>query len=140
MKLSTRARYALRAMIVIAREGEEGKPVNLAEVARRTGISHRYLEQVAISLKNAKLLRAVAGKNGGHMLARPAEDIRLGEIVEAAIGEICVVDCVLDPENCGQSDKCSCRDLYSLVNKRILDTMNDFSLEDLEQGRIRVSE
>ncbi len=136
MKLSTRARYAIRIMICFSRESRDGKPVKLADVARRTELSHRYLEQVAISLKNAKLLKGMSGKNGGHILARPAEKIKLGEIVEAAIGEVNVVDCVLDPDICMRSEKCECRDLYCLLNKRIRDTLNEFTLADLEQGKI----
>ena len=100
MKLSTRARYALRAMVIIAREGKNGEPVKLVDVAARTEISHRYLEQVAISLKHAKLLKGISGKNGGHVLARAPKDIKIGEIIEAAIGKINVVDCVGDPESC----------------------------------------
>jgi Rrf2 family protein len=136
MKLSTRARYALRAMMYISRETGEGVPINLAEVARHTGVSIRYLEQIAIPLKNAKLLKAVPGKKGGHFLARPADRIKLGEIVEAAIGEINVVECVLEPDTCIRVNGCECRELYCILNQRILDTLNQFTLADLEEGRV----
>ena len=137
MKLSTRARYALRAMMVVARESGDGVPVNLSKVAERTHVSRRYLEQVAISLKNAGLLKAVSGKNGGHSLSRPAGEIRLGEIVEAAIGEINIVECVRQPESCLKTDSCECRDLYSLINQRILESLNEFTLADLAAGRMK---
>ena len=140
MKLSTRARYALRAMIVIARESDGDRPVNLADVARRTGISRRYLEQVVISLKNSKLLEAVPGKKGGHFLARPADQIKLGEIVEAAIGEINIVECVREPDVCMRSGDCECHDLYKIINDRVLDTLNEFTLADLDQGKISLSD
>ncbi len=136
MKLSTRARYALKAMMVIARESEKGKPMNLAEVAERGHISYRYLEQVAISLKNAGILKGVSGKNGGHALSRPAGDIRLGEIVEAAIGRINVVDCVHNPDECMWVDDCECRVLYCLINQRIRNTLNSFTLADLADGLV----
>lgn len=136
MKLSTRARYALRAMTIIARTSKNGEPVKLADVAEHTEISHRYLEQVAISLKSAKLLRGISGKNGGHVLGRRPDKIKLGEIVEAAIGEISIVDCVTDPDSCIRISGCECRNLYNLLNKRIKDTLNQYTLDDLEKGRI----
>ena len=138
MKLATRPRYALRAMTVIARQCRDGKPVNLAEVADRAHISRRYLEQVAISLKNAGLLKAVQGKHGGHLLGRPAEDISLGEIVEAAMGPINIVDCVLHPEECMMIEECGCRGLYQLINARIRETFNSFSLADLAEKRVEL--
>lgn len=140
MKLSTRARYALRSMMVIAQETESGETINLSEVARITGISRRYLEQVTISLKTAKLLKATPGKKGGHMLGRPAEEIRLGEIVEAAIGEINVVECVLEPDTCTHGADCECRNLYCLINRRITETLNEFTLVDLVRKRIRLGD
>jgi len=136
MKLTSRARYALRAMTVVARETKDGIPINLAEVANRTALSKRYLEQVAISLKNAGLLKGVSGKKGGHLLARPAEDIRLGEIIEASIGTINIVDCVADPDSCMMLDGCECRSLYVLINRRIKETFNAFTLADLAEHRV----
>lgn len=136
MKLKSRARYALRAMTVIARETRDGIPVNLAEVADRTALSKRYLEQVAISLKNAGLLKGISGKKGGHLLTRPAKDIRLGEIIEAAIGPINIVDCVLNPDICMLVDGCECRSLYQLINQRILESLNAYTLDDLAEHRV----
>jgi len=136
MKLSTRARYAIRAMTVVAREGDDDTPINLGEVSDRTKISRRYLEQVAISLKNAGLLKAVSGKKGGHLLARPADDIRIGEIIEAAIGQINIVECVSNPEACIHLDGCECRGLYSLINQQIRETLNSYTLADLAERKI----
>jgi len=123
-------------MMVIARESEDGKPIHLAEVADRTRLSRRYLEQIVISLKTAGLLRAVQGKNGGHMLAKPPEQINLGEIVEAAIGEINIVECVQSPDNCFMSENCECRGLYRMINQRIREAFNSFTLADLAQNRV----
>ncbi len=136
MKLSSRARYALRAMIVVAREGKEGKPVNLGVVADQASISRRYLEQVVISLKNAGLLKAVSGMKGGHLLTRPAGNIMLDEIVEAVIGPINIVECISDPESCLLLEGCACRSLYLLINQRIRNAFNSFTLEDLVEHRI----
>ncbi|MFH1531683.1 MAG: Rrf2 family transcriptional regulator [Pseudomonadota bacterium] len=131
MKLSTRARYAIRAMVAVARLSAANQPISLERVARGTRVSRRYLEQLAIHLKRAALVKSVSGRNGGYLLARPAEEILIGEIVEAAIGPINIVDCVLEPEICMKSDCCECRDLYSLVNQSIRDTFNSLTLADL---------
>lgn len=131
MKLSSRARYALRAMIAIARQSNGGKPVTLEQVSRATRISKRYLEQLAISLKNASLLRGVSGKGGGYLLARPAPQIKIGQIIEAAIGPINIVECVREPEVCLMVEVCECRLIYLLINRRITQVLNEFSLADL---------
>jgi len=131
MKLTTRARYALRAMIHIAHNRHDGKPVNLSDIAKETSMSRRYLEQLVIPLKHASLLRGMSGKEGGYVLAKPAEDIKVGNIIEAAIGPINIVDCVNDPESCMKVEWCECRPLYVLLNRKITDALNEFTLADL---------
>lgn len=131
MKISTRGRYALRMMLDLARNGGESVPVSLATVADRTGISHGYLEQVALALRSARLVRGVAGRHGGYKLAVPARDISIRHIIEASIGPICVVDCIDEPEACLRSDFCECRVVYALINQRIGEVLDEFSLADL---------
>ena len=131
MKISTRGRYALRMMLDVARQGGEQSPVSLASVAHRTGISHGYLEQVALSLKSARLVRGVAGRHGGYTLAKPAHEITIRQIIEATIGPICVVDCVDEPEACLRAEFCECRLVYALINQRIGEVLDEFTLGDL---------
>lgn len=135
MKLSTRARYALRMMVEIAGQTNGSSTISLQEVARKTNISRRYLEQLAIALKNASLIKGITGKGGGYMLARPAYKIRIGEVVEAAIGPVNIVDCVLQPELCLQADTCVCRPIYRDINQRITGVLHDFTLADLAANR-----
>ncbi len=135
MKISTRGRYALRMMLDIARHDGGKTPVSLASVAERTGISHGYLEQVALALRSARLVRGVAGRHGGYKLAVPARDISIRKIIEATIGPICVVDCIEEPEACLRSDDCECRVVYALINRRIGDVLDEFSLGDLADPR-----
>jgi len=73
MKLSTRARYALLMMIEIAKQAHEEKKVSLNQVARSSDLPRRYLEQLAIGLKNASLIIGISGKGGGYILTRPPE-------------------------------------------------------------------
>lgn len=131
MRLTTRARYALRMMLDVARNGGDERPVSLASVAERTDISRGYLEQLAIALRNARLLKGVAGRYGGYRLAEDPKHITVGEIVEAAIGPICVVDCVDDPLSCERAELCECRMVYSIINERIAEVLREYTLADL---------
>ena len=118
-------------MLDVTRHGGEDLPVSLASVSQRTGISHGYLEQVALALKSARLVRGVAGRHGGYKLAAPARDISIRQIIEASIGPICVVDCIDEPDACLRSDYCECRVVYALINRRIGEVLDEFSLADL---------
>ena len=131
MKLSTRARYALQCMIAIQQLAKDNHPVTIDQVAQKTQVSKRYLEQLAIALKNVSLLRSVSGRKGGYFLTRPAEEIKIGEIVETAIGQINIVDCVMHPEECDKSVSCRCRSLYHLINSGIRRVLYEHTLADM---------
>jgi Rrf2 family protein len=131
MKLSTRARYALRMMLDVARHAESGKPVSLAAISERIAVSRGYLEQLAIPLRNARLIRGVSGRHGGYQLALPASEILVGDIIEATIGPICIVECVDEPELCRRSFDCECRLLYALINDRIAEVLRAYTVSDL---------
>lgn len=132
MKLSTRARYALRMMVVFARHQEDGElVVSLNNVASESHVSRRYLEQLVIGLKNGALIRGKSGKGGGYALAQPADQIKIRQIIESAIGPINIVECVLKPELCLQSDFCECRSLYGLINRKITSVLDGIVLADL---------
>lgn len=129
MKLSTRARYAMHLMLEVARNPHEA--TSLGEVAAKTRISRRYLDQLAIGLKHANLVQGQAGRGGGYRLTRAPREISIGEVIEAAIGPINVVHCVRHPETCLKSDFCECRIVHCLLNNRILELLHGISLADL---------
>jgi Rrf2 family cysteine metabolism transcriptional repressor len=131
MRISTRGRYALRMMLDIARNGGDGSPVSLSSVSERTDISHGYLEQLAPALRAARLVKSVAGRHGGYRLGAPASKITIRQIIEASIGPVCVVDCVEEPESCLKAEFCECRIVYALINQRVAQVLDDFTLEDL---------
>lgn len=136
MKISTRARYALRMMIDLADNADASAPIVLRDIAKRQQISKRYLEQLAISLKNANLLTVATGRGGGYRLRRPAEEIRVGEIVEAAIGPINVVDCVDENNSCARISKCPSRRLWVELNNQINATLDRFTLAELSEREL----
>jgi len=131
MKFSTRARYGLRMMIELTRLLDKEPVVHLGRVAKITGLSENYLAQLAISLKNSGLLRGIPGKKGGYQLSRPADEIKVGEIIQALSGTLTITDCVEHPEICHNSGGCEARAIWALVSISVMDTLNEYSLEDL---------
>jgi Rrf2 family protein len=118
-------------MLDVARNGAEGDPVSLAAVARRTEISRAYLEQVAISLRAARLIRGVSGRCGGYWLAAPPAEITVGQVIEALIGSVCLVQCVEDSASCPRTEFCECRVVYQLISEKIDEVLQSHTLADL---------
>ena len=139
MKFSTRARYGLRMMVEIARK-PGADLVSLSSVAQDTKISKRYLDQLALALKTSSLVRSTRGIGGGYQLSRPAEEISIAQIIEAAIGPINIVECVLCPERCVKSDCCECRQLYTRINREIVNVLSNMSLAELVRMNASVTE
>jgi len=138
MKLSTRARYALRLILDIAKEGGESRPISLAGAAQRSGLSRGYLEQLALSMRAARLLVGVSGRKGGYRLARPAAEITVGDVVKATIGEISIVPCLADPSVCGHEETCEPRLVYNLINARLNQVLSEYTIGDLmDPARLR---
>lgn len=107
MLISSKGRYALRLMIFIAAFGDDEGKIALREVAEREKISLKYLEQLVRPLMSAGLLKSVRGKGGGYMLARPAEEVRAGDILRAAEGSTAAVACEGLEGSCGRAELCS---------------------------------
>ena len=116
MKISTRVEYGVLALTDIALYSEKGSSVSAPDIAEREGISQKYLEQILTQLKQAGLIRAQKGLRGGYALARPAESIRVSDILNALDNSI------LEPQEAGQS---SDRSLRAAVNTCLWEKMND---------------
>jgi Rrf2 family protein len=125
-------------MLDLARSAGTEIPISLAAVADSERLSHGYLEQLAHSLRTAQLLRGVCGKGGGYKLAREPEDISVRDVIEAVIGPINIVECVEKPRVCPRADTCECRGVYMLINRRITEALDGFTLADLlDPERVR---
>ena len=92
MKLSTKGRYGLRALIDLAQNSGE-EPVSITSISTRQDLSERYLEQLMSMLKKAGLVRSVRGAGGGYVLARKLEEISVGDVLRALEGSLEPVDC-----------------------------------------------
>ena len=105
MQLSTKSRYASRALIELALQ-YGGDPVKLKDIANRQDISLKYLEQVMFPLRVSGYVKTQKGSKGGYHLARSPEAITLLEIVESVEGSISPVECAKNPHYCERADKC----------------------------------
>ena len=95
MKISTKGRYALRLMIDLA-ENSSGNPVSLKDVAKRQGISDKYLEQIISVLNKAGYVRSVRGAQGGYLLKSDPETYTVGMILRQTEGSLAPVSCIED--------------------------------------------
>ena len=136
MKLSTKGRYGLRAMIDLARYSEK-EPVSIGSVAVRQEISERYLEQLVALLKKAGLVKSIRGASGGYVLAKNPSEISVGDILRALEGSLEPVKCAAfdttTGEGCMASDGCVTKYVWQKINDSINDTVNQIMLDELIQ-------
>lgn len=130
MKVSTKGRYAARAMLDLAQHFGEG-PILVKDISRREEFSDRYLEQILIPLKVAGLVRVVRGARGGFSLARPPSEIKLLEIIQIVEGSTAPVDCVDDARVCSRSDLCVTREVWAEMKAAIDTVLESITLQDL---------
>jgi Rrf2 family protein len=136
VKISTKARYGLRAMLELALRYGQG-PVMMQTIASNQGVSRKYLDTIFTSLKNAGLVHSRRGIGGGHVLTRDPEKVRLGEILRAIEGPISLVDCVSDPAFCSRSHRCVTRDVWTEVSSAIEHVLDNITLAELVRKHIR---
>jgi Rrf2 family protein len=130
MKVNTRVRYGLRAILQIA-QGYGGDPVPISAIADSQEISGKYLEQVVGTLRKAELIESHKGVRGGYSLARAPEQIDLWQIITALDAHTALVDCVENPEACDRADACLTRTIWSLLSIKMREFWSSFTLADL---------
>ena len=132
MKLSTKGRYGLRALIDLAQSGEE-EPVSITSISNRQNISERYLEQLMGMLKKSGLVKSIRGAGGGYMLAKDAADISVGDILRSLEGSLDPVDCSAQnpEEGCQIADSCVTRYVWQRINESINRTVDEIMLDQL---------
>ena len=130
MKLSTRARYATRALLDLALHRAE-EPVLLRDIAQRQQISLLYLEHLISPLIAAGIVRSTRGAKGGVSLAKPPEEIRLSEVIQLLEGSIAPVECVNNPGVCTRSELCVTRDIWGELKRAMNGVLESTTLQDL---------
>ncbi len=141
MRLSTRGRYGLRAMLDMAMDQSDG-PITLNSISERQGVSIGYLEQLMVPLKKEGLIRSVRGAQGGYLLARDPEDITVGDIIRALEGPIAPVACVSEdyPEECDRAEGCVTRLVWAKVRDSIVEVLDSLTLYALVEEARKNSE
>ncbi len=132
MKLSTKGRYGLRAMIDLADYSEE-MPQSIANIAARQSISDSYLEQLMAKLKKAGLIESIRGAQGGYVLAKPSESISVGDILRALEGDLSPVKCagIKGEFECAESGSCVTRNVWKRIDDSIQNAVDSILLSEL---------
>jgi len=129
MRLTTKGRFAVTAMIDLALRGEDG-PVALASVSDRQKISLSYLEQLFGKLRRYKLVDSVRGPGGGYCIARPLDQVTVADIIRAVDEQLDATQCG-GRENCHDEHRCMTHDLWSTLNSKMYDYLSSVSLAEL---------
>lgn len=132
MRLTTKTRYALRALVELARQAEE-KPLSLAVIARRQHVKPKYLEQILFRLRRAKLIEGIKGPGGGFLLARKPSEIKLKDVLQAVGESTAPVQCVLGKADkyCSQNTLCPMKECWQDLKERLDSFFDSHTLYDV---------
>lgn len=129
MKLSTKGRYGVKAMVDLAiNYGNE--PVSIKSISERQNVSEYYLEQLFSPLRKANLIRSIRGAQGGYVLNRPPEEITVSDIMEVLEGPVEISDCI-DESSCSNIDCCATRLLWVRIKGSIDSVLKSTTLSDM---------
>ncbi len=131
MMISTKGRYALTVLIDIAEHVDGDIPISIKDISDRQGYSVKYLEQIISLMVKGGFLKSIRGAKGGYLLTKPATEIRVGDILDAAEGSLAPVDCLKDGNTCQKSASCPTFPLYKEIDDAIYQVVNRYMLSDL---------
>ncbi|MEJ2344722.1 MAG: Fe-S cluster assembly transcriptional regulator IscR [Gammaproteobacteria bacterium] len=131
MRLTTKGRYAVTAMLDLAIHYQDG-PISLADISERQGISLSYLEQLFTKLRRTGLVKSTRGPGGGYALSRPADEIAVAEVITAVDEKVDTTRCG-GLSNCQDAERCLTHDLWVNLSNQIYDFLSNISLGDLMQ-------
>lgn len=135
MLVSTKGRYALRVMIVLAENGENYTP--LKDIAESEGISEKYMESILVRLTKVGILVGLRGKGGGYRLSRPANEITVGSVLKVVEGGLSPVACLTSPiHKCDKTNGCKTRPMWEKLDGIIDGFMESVTLADLVNGTV----
>jgi len=130
MRLSTRTRYGVRAMVQLAEHYGQG-PLQIKSIAENQDISVKYLEQLITMLKSGGFVRSIRGAKGGYMLVKPPEEIKVSGIFAALEGPLVTIECVDDEEACERAQDCATREVWAKMHTAIMRVLDSISLADI---------
>lgn len=129
MRLTTKGRYAVTAMLDLALHGDQ-RPISLADISRRQEISLSYLEQLFARLRRAELVKSVRGPGGGYLLAVPAAQVSVAEVIDAVNESVDATRCQ-GLSDCQKGDICLTHHLWCELSQEIYGFLNGITLNDL---------
>lgn len=129
MKLSTKTRYGVKAMLDLAYNSSKN-PVSIRSIAERQKISESYLEQLFSLLRKAELVKSIRGAQGGYVLAKRPEEITVFDIMNVLEGPVEISDC-LDKNECDNTEFCASRLLWRRIKESIDEVTEAISLQDM---------
>ena len=137
MRMSTKAQYAVRALVSLNLTSG-GKPVSIKDISARENISLNYLEQLFVKLRRGEIVRSVRGPGGGYLLARSAADIRVDEIIDTVEETLVPVSCMEADGSCKCTSECATQSVWQGLGNQIRSFLASITLEDLtNEGRQR---
>lgn len=141
MMLSTKGKYGLRAVLDLALHTEE-PAVSLSAIGERQDISISYLEQLIAKLRKAGIVNSIRGAQGGYVLAKPASEISVGDILRALEGNLDPIKCgeLSGEKSCQGSDSCVTKFVWKRISDSINDTVNEMMLSELVDESRRIEE
>jgi Rrf2 family iron-sulfur cluster assembly transcriptional regulator len=128
--MSTKAQYAVRAMVNLNLHSE-GQPVSLRDISLRESISLTYLEQLFVKLRRGQIVKSVRGPGGGYLLARPAKDIQVDEIIDSVEESLVPVSCMDQQKGCACDDHCVTHNVWHGLGEKIRQFLSSITLDDL---------
>lgn len=142
MRISKRGEYALRALIHLGMAHEAGRvTVNISDLAAEDNIPVKFLEQILVQLKNARFLESRRGKAGGYALAKPMDEIRIGDVVRLVDGPLAPISCVSQtayaPCSCPDEAHCGLRMLMLDVRNAISNILDRSTLGQIVEITLR---
>lgn len=130
MKLSTRTKYGVLAILELARNYGNG-PLHLKTIAQRQGLSVKYLEQLMAVLKSAGIVSSIRGSKGGYILAKKPEEVRVSECFNCLEGSVLTAECVGNEKYCPRMANCAARGLWTELEGAIMEVLESVTLQDL---------
>ena len=122
MRITTKGRYALRAVLSLAEVSSDGKPVSIKSIAEREDISAEFLEQIFFKLRKANMIRSVRGPGGGFFFARPLDKITLMDIIEGSGEGMGISPCVCGKKRpCNRKSSCPAYSIWRAMDGHIRD-------------------
>jgi len=129
MKLTTKGRYAVTAMLDLALHATDG-PVALAEISARQELSLSYLEQLFAKLRKASLVKSTRGPGGGYRVAKPLSQVAVAQIIFAVDESVDATNCA-GRQDCLSHGRCLTHDLWESLSEQIEEFLQNVSLQDL---------